>query len=305
MISAFRSATVLAGALLLGVCTAAGAQTGAAAADKPALDPVLVSQAASMYYKKELARINLTHNLNEEKWQFALVRRSGERLLPRVKAAYPATAAWSWALSLETRPEMIAWALPNGQIMVSTGLVQGLALTDAELAAILAHAIAHAVSGQDLRDAASAYRRIRTDVDPDTNRAAVELSEILGKLMVTPHYDAADEKAVDAIAIELLARSAVNPTAAVSAWRKVARSGSSTPPGLLALHPVTAVRMADLEAQAEAVKPLYEEARAAGAVPAKSPPQDMKSKSSVPKNYQPPPPRQKSPSSKKPPSTDP
>jgi Zn-dependent protease with chaperone function len=53
------------------------------------------------------------------------------------------------------RTEPIAWFLPNAELMMSSGLVEGLRLTDAELAAILAHLISHTILGHD-RDRALA-----------------------------------------------------------------------------------------------------------------------------------------------------
>lgn len=268
-------------ASLLGASAPAASQGGAA---EPALDPALVARAADAFYQRELARTRRTHTLNDDRRLLAHARGAGERLIPRAKAAATTPTEWSWTLNMETRPEPIAWCLPNGKIMVSTGLVQGLALTDAELSAIIAHAIAHALRGDDLREAAIAYGRTRADPDPDTNRAITELADFLAKRIAAPQYDAETEKAVDALAIELIARSAVNPRAAVSAWRKVGQSAFTALPGLRALHPVTAERLAALEAQAAAAVPLYDAAREAAAAAPKPPPQTMQSNPSLPKD---------------------
>jgi predicted Zn-dependent protease len=58
----------------------------------------------------------------------------------------------------------------------------------------------------------------------------------------------------------------------------VAESGSTRPPGLLALHPTPPERIADLEAQAAAARPLYEKALA-DAASARKPAPKPKSKS--------------------------
>jgi Zn-dependent protease with chaperone function len=269
-------------------------------ATEPALDPALVARAADAFYQRELARTRRTHTVNDDRRMLERARGAGERLIPHAKAAATAPTEWSWALNMETRPEPIAWCLPNGQIWVSTGLIQGLALTDAELSAIIAHAIAHALRGDDLREMASAYRRTRADPDPDPNRAMTELADILARKIAAPNYDAETEKAADALSVELIARSGVNPRAAASAWRKVGQSAFTSPPGLRALHPVTAERLAALDTQAAAAVPLYDAARAAAAAAPKRPPQTMQSNPSLPKDarkpqspYGDPPPRPK------------
>ena len=253
-------------------------ETAAIAAPGAAVDPALMARAADLFYARELARARAAQTLNTDRGALGRAGRVGTRLVTRASTVAPAAAGWTWALSVETRAEPMAWCLPNGSILISTGLVQQLALTDAELAAILAHVIAHQFTGEDAREAAAAYRRRREGTDPDGNRAAVELAEILGKLIVSPHYDAAAEKAADALALELLARSAIDPAAAVSAWRKVAQSRSANAPGLLALHPTPPQRIADLEAELPRVIPIYEQVLAdAAAEPKPPPPEKTKS----------------------------
>jgi predicted Zn-dependent protease len=291
-----RVATVLLCVPLLWASASAWPQGDTAATT---LDPALVARATEAFYQREMARTKKTHTINDDRHLLARARGSGERLIPRAKAAATIPTEWSWTLNMETRPDPIAWSLPNGQIMVSTGLIQGLALTDAETSAILAHAIAHALRGDDLREASAAYRRQRSDPDPDPNRAAIELSEILGRLVTSPHYDAESEQAADALAIELIARSAVDPAAAATAWHKVARSAFTAAPALRAMHPVTPERLAAMQARAVEAKPLYDAAREAAAAAPKQPPKTFESKTSKPKEarksqpYAPYPPRPK------------
>jgi Zn-dependent protease with chaperone function len=265
---------MFAAAIALAQTPEAPAEEGSGAA----ADAALVARASRVVYTRELARNRAAETLDTDRGAVGRARRVGTPLVARASAVGPLATGWSWSLSVETRDEPMAWSLPNGSMMISWGLVRRLSLSDAELAAILAHAIAHQLTGDDARDAVAAYRRRHGGPDPDGNRAAAEMADILGKLIVSPHYDAAAEKAADALALELLARSGVDPAAAVSAWRKVAASGSTSAPGLLALHPTPPERIANLEAQVAQVMPLYEKALADAAA-APKPPQPEKKKS--------------------------
>ena len=268
----------LAAGMLLGT-TIAHAQTPAATTPDTSVDPVLMGRAADILYSRQLASLRAAQLLDTDRAALGRARRVGDRLLPRVTAVVPPGVRWSARLSLETRNEPVALCLPNGSVLVSTGLLQ-LPLDDAELAAILAHVIAHQVNGDHARAAARAYRQRREGVDPDANRAAVELADILGKLVGSPHDDAAAEKAADALALELLARSGVNPAAAARAWRKVVQAGDASAPALLALHPTPPERIADLEALAAQLAPVYEQALAdAAAAPPPPPPETRPSTS--------------------------
>ena len=253
------------GAVLLFSTALALAQTpGPPAADAPdaGVDAALMARASGLVYTREVARARAAQGVDTNRMLVGRARRAESHLLANAATITPAAADWTWGMSVETRAELVAWSVPNGAVLISTGLIQRLSLTDAELAAILAHVIAHQLAGHDARDVVAAYRRRHENPDPDRNRVMVELVDILGKVIQSPHYDAADETAADALALELLARSGIDPRAAVSAWRKVAQSDSATAPGFLALHPTPPERIAGLEAELPVVIPLYEQALA-------------------------------------------
>ena len=138
-----------------------------------------------------------------------------------------------WILSVETRPDAIAYCLPAGKILVTSALFDRVKLGDDEFAAIVAHVIAHALIGQDANDAVAAYERTRGTAtpDPDANRAAVQLADALAKLIASDHYDAAAEQAADTVALELMAGAGINPGVVAGAWRKVAAAGGSAAQG--------------------------------------------------------------------------
>ena len=86
----------------------------------------------------------------------------------------------------------------------------------------------------------------------------MKLADILTRLVATESHGEADERIADALSLELMARSGVDPRVSIDAWHKIARSGGATPPGFLALHPTSAARFAELEARMPAMVALYE-----------------------------------------------
>ena len=248
-------------ALAVALSCALAAGTAAAQADATArvVDPALMNRAADLAYNREVDRARARNALDTDRAQLGLMRRASTPLIAHAAAVASAASSWVWAIHIETREEPIAWCLPGGKIMVSTGLIDRMKLTPGELAVVLAHAIAHALAGHDADEAVAQYTR-RGERDADPNRAALRLADILGKLVPNEPHDVAIEKAADSMALALMAGAAVDPRPAAEAWRKIARAGGATPPGFLALHPMWPQRIAEIEAQIAALLPVYEAA---------------------------------------------
>jgi Zn-dependent protease with chaperone function len=248
------------------------AVTGTCAQDiaAPAADQSVMARAADMVYARELERARVKRSLDVDKAQVAMARRVGSPMMAYAATFAPVAAPWSWALHVETRDEPVAYCLPGGKIMLSTGLVDRMKLTPGELAVVLAHVIAHALAGHD---AATATARLAAlPFAPDPNRRALQLADILGKIMLNDPHDKEIERETDAMALEFMARAGMDPEPAVETWRKIARAGGATPPGFLSLHPTWPGRIDEIEAQIAPLLPLFEQAKAEIAARPRQPP---------------------------------
>ena len=237
------------------------APTGRAQTDAAVVTPILmetVIRAAELAYTRDLARARASGALNADRGQLAGLRRILQPLLFGAGTLRSDAKNWNWAISVETRNEPVAYCLPGGRILVSTGFIERPKLTLAEQSALLAHAIAHALAGHDADEAMARLAREGGAASADPNRTVVRLADILAKVVAAEPHATADERTADTLALELMARSGVDPRASVDAWRKIARAGGATPPGFLALHPTWPERFAELEAQMPAMVALYE-----------------------------------------------
>jgi hypothetical protein len=254
-----RRRTVLA-AVLAAACLPRAARAADAAANAAEVTPQMMSLAADLFFGREQERARAKRTLDMDRSKLAIARRSSLLLIEGAPLILPASAGWSWSVDVETREEPVAYCLPNGRIMLSTGLVDRTRLTPDEMPVVIAHAIAHALAGTDATEAAAQLAGMRES--PDPNRRILQLSEILGKVVLATPHDQATERAVDTLTLEFMAKSGVNPEPTVEAWRKLTRAGGATPPGFLALHPVWSGRIEEIEAQIPAILPLYEQAKA-------------------------------------------
>ncbi len=69
------------------------------------------------------------------------------------------------------------------------------------------------------------------------------------------------EQEADRVGVELAARAAYDPAAAITLWEKMGRVAGGQPPQWLSTHPSHASRIADLRVYAQRVQPLYAAAR--------------------------------------------
>ncbi|WP_426342893.1 M48 family metalloprotease [Pseudoduganella sp. S-14] len=79
-------------------------------------------------------------------------------LIEQAKREFPESAAWDWELHTTTDGDANAFAMAGGKLLVSRAYVDELALSDAELAMLLAHEIMHAVLRHNLKEFEEALR---------------------------------------------------------------------------------------------------------------------------------------------------
>jgi predicted Zn-dependent protease len=162
-------------------------------------------------------------------------------------------------------PRINAFAGPSGNIGINTGLILA-AETESELAAVVAHEIAH-VSQQHLLRSFAAQKQVSIPatalllaaavlgaaVDAEAGSAA--LLGIQGALAQRQiNFTRANEEEADRIGIDTLARAGHDPFAMPGFFKKLTRANrlyGSGAPELLRTHPVTSDRIADGLARAE------------------------------------------------------
>ena len=172
-----------------------------------------------------------------------------------------------------------AAAAPGGAIMVFEGLFdpqKGLVRDEDELAAVLAHEIAHVNCRHTTeRLGALALAGLATELiascaeneDAETAQALRRVFNIAA-LLVVPRYSRQDEYEADRVGIFYMARAGYDPRAAVRIWKRVAEKepGGWGPLSILATHPGAAERARALEKLLPEAMQEYEKAGRRAAV---------------------------------------
>jgi predicted Zn-dependent protease len=224
-----------------------------------------IDQAAAKEYNGELARARAAGTLNVDSAQTVRVRKIAARLINQTGSFRPDAKDWPWAINVETSKEINAYCMPGGRIMVYTGLIDKLNLTDAELATVMAHEISHALREHSREQASrqmnEQYGLSALSVLTGLNGAA-DLASVLADVTFNLPHSRVQESEADEIGLELMARAGYDPNAAISLWKKMMATGQGGSSSFLSTHPSSTTRTADLTALLPKVMPLYEAAAA-------------------------------------------
>ncbi len=224
-----------------------------------------INQAYAQTYQETLAQARKAGALDNSSAQARRVQEISRRLIGQTPFFRADAAGWDWQISLIRSPELNASCGPGGKIIVYEGLVKQLQLTDAEIAAVLGHEMAHALREHSREQVSRAYTMelamggigALLGANQDGMQA---MGAAVNYGMLLPNSRQAETEA-DLIGIELAARAGYDPAAAISLWQKMERAGNGAPPQFMSTHPSSATRMQNLQQAIPRVLPLYQQAQ--------------------------------------------
>lgn len=220
---------------------------------------------AAAFYAQEKQKYAARGMLNADRALTQRVRTIAHALIEQTPVFRPDARSWRWEVNVFASPELNAYCAAGGKIAVYSGLVERLALSDDEIAAVLGHEIAHALR-EHSREAMSEV--LVQQLGVSVLAAALNLGPMGEDLMqkaatvaIQLPYSRQKETEADRIGLELAARAGFDPRAALTLWRKMLARGGSRPPEFLSTHPDPSARLQDIERHLPQVLPLFEEAR--------------------------------------------
>ena len=224
-----------------------------------------VNAGAAKAYQQLVAGEAKKGLVNRDPAQLERVRRIAQRLIQQTGAFRPDAPGWAWETNVLTSKDVNAWCMPGGKIAVYTGLLERLQPTDAELAAVMGHEIAHALRehGRERISQAQAQGLVIgiLGAAAGVSRTGMDLTQVVVDLTINKPNSREHETEADGIGVELAARAGYDPRGAVSLWEKMSKLGGGQPPEFLSTHPPHATRINDLKVASAKVLPLYETAR--------------------------------------------
>jgi predicted Zn-dependent protease len=194
-----------------------------------------------------------------------MVRRVASRI---AAATGKAASDFNWSASLVSSPQVNAFCLPRGKIVVYTGILP-VAQSEAGLATVMGHEVAHAV-------ARHGAQRVFQDSITQTALmgAAVSLSDmdyqkrqtIMGLLGAGAQYGVllpfgrAHESEADEMGLLYMARAGYDPRESIAFWERMSQVGGAQPSEFLSTHPSHGTRVEDLKSFLPRAMEEYEKA---------------------------------------------
>jgi predicted Zn-dependent protease len=184
---------------------------------------------------------------------FEAVKRVATRLAAATGAA---GSEFDWRASLIRDDQVNAFCLPGGKIVVYTGILP-VAQTDAALATVLGHEMAHGTSRhgaqrvlqQNLAQTAMTGIAVSlSDMDYDRQRAVMGALGAGTQFGVLLPFGREHESEADHIGLLYMARAGYDPRESIRFWERMERTGGNQPPEFLSSHPSHGRRVEQLQA---------------------------------------------------------
>ncbi|QYX52607.1 M48 family metallopeptidase [Pseudomonas sp. S07E 245] len=263
--------SLLAAGVLLSGCQAVNTTSGGAVGverKQYMFSMLSTDEVNNMYaqsYQQTLSEASSKGVLDKSSAEAKRVQAIADRLIAQAPKFRPDSAQWKWEVNVIKSDELNANCGPGGKIIVYTGLIDQLKLTDAEIAAVMGHEIAHALRehGREAMSKAYGIEMARSGAGAllGLGQDSMALADTVVNYSMTLPNSRANENEADLIGLELSARAGYDPNAAITLWNKMSKASEGAPPEFMSTHPASSSRIASLQAAIPKVMPLYQAAK--------------------------------------------
>ena len=192
------------------------------------------------------------------------------RVAERIAAATGSAAKdFNWQVSLVNSPQVNAFCLPGGKIVVYTGIL-GPAQTDAGLATVIGHEVAHAVARHGaqrvfqnslMQTALVGAAYSLSDMDNQKRQAIMGLLGAGAQYGVILPFGREHETEADQMGLRYMARAGYDPRESIGFWERMSQTGGAQPPEFMSTHPSHGSRIENLKAFLPQAIEEYEKAK--------------------------------------------
>jgi predicted Zn-dependent protease len=215
---------------------------------------------AGQQYKQFLSENKVVAaNVNKDA---EMVRRVGTRIAYAITKYYESQGkanvvdGYNWEFNLVNDPNVNAWCMPGGKVVVYTGLLP-ITQNEAALAVVMGHEIAHAVAthgnermslgiAQQVGNVALAVAVANKPAE--TQNLFLQSYGIGSTVLGTLPFGRKQETEADRFGLIFSAMAGYNPNEAIPFWQRMAKAGGGQkPPEFLSTHPSDETRIANME----------------------------------------------------------
>jgi len=202
------------------------------------------------------------HKLSSNAEQTQMVKRAGNRIKTAVERyclenyCSEKLEGYQWEFNLVEDPNVNAWAMPGGKVVVYTGILP-ITQGEAGLAVVMGHEIAHAFAKHGaermtqglLVDFGGMALSKALETRPAQTKELFMKSYGLGtQVGVLLRYSRVHENEADRLGLIFMAMAGYDPKEAVGFWQRMAaEKKGAQPPEFLSTHPADETRIRNLQ----------------------------------------------------------
>jgi len=219
-----------------------------------------INTASAQAYSKMLKEAASKNTLNRDPAMLARVKGITHNLIAQTPVFRADASTWLWEVNVFQSEQINAFCMAGGKIGVYAGLINKLQLTDAEIAAVMGHEIAHALREHVREQVSLQYAAQLPGLLLSIftgSQALAQLGDIVSDVTLGLPRSREAESEADDMGVELAARAGYDPRAAISLWKKMNQHSNGSPPEFLSTHPSPETREQDLARTSERVLHLY------------------------------------------------
>lgn len=251
--------------ILMSACALATVMLSGCAtvADMAGADTATLNASAAQSYNQMVSEARAKNQLDTSSSVYKRVNSVFLRLKPYADQMNQTGQPFQWQLSVFKSNELNAFVAPGGKVVVYTGIVTRLNLTDAEIAAIMGHEMVHAleehskskIGAQALTDLALniGLSAAGSNVG-QLGTAAAQLGSQVG---VGLPYSRNLESRADQGGLLLMARAGYNPQAAITLWEKMNKLEGAGGSSFLSTHPSNGQRIEAMRKNLPVAQQIY------------------------------------------------
>ena len=186
-----------------------------------------------------------------------------------------ADAAMYWELAVVNQPDVNAFVMPGGKIVVKAGILS-VTQNQHQLAAVIGHEVAH-VTAHHANERASRGELTNYGVEVlayilgggyyNQTQGAYNALSTASTLGLSNPFSRKQESEADIIGLEYMARAGFDPRESVELWKNMNAKSETKIPEFMSTHPSGDTRIESLIDEYPTALALYNEAKAAGREP--------------------------------------
>ena len=197
---------------------------------KLAFSAVELHLLADAAYRNTLREQRRRAMLDRDRGAVRKLRRLAGRLIAQAIRLKPEAADWKWEIHLSDDPQVDAYCMAGGKLLVGSRFIASYHLSDEELAIVLGHEIGHAIAEHIREQATAVLLRNPKNLHRKLPDVLAKMDSDLSVYLALMPLSRAQEIEADQIGIRLAAMAGFRPATAISFYRKLARGEQAARP---------------------------------------------------------------------------